>query len=104
MALITRTGEEQQMTPGMNGTKRVRGVGTFNAQDASGTLPIPLEYVMVGSLQPIGTVAGDEKLSIVGVPNSLGRINRSADGTVTIQRTGAAKTAGLQFFYDLEGR
>lgn len=104
MAAITRVGDEQQMTPGMTGTKRVRGVGTFNSTDASGTLLSPLEYVMNCQLTPIGTVAADENLSIAGTPNSLGRINRSADGTFTIQRTGAAKTAGLQFFYDMEGR
>jgi hypothetical protein len=104
MAAIVINGSEQIILPGMTGTKKVRGVGTFNSTDATGTLAIPLEYVLCGQLTPIGTVAGDENLSIVGTPNSLGRINRSADGTITIQRTGAAKTAGLKFFYDLEGR
>jgi hypothetical protein len=106
MALAKQKSRLRQIRAAQNGYTEVNGIAQFNAQDASGELNCLLQNVEDFVAFPIGPVAADESIYLdeaAQVNADSLMISRPASKTVTVTRTGAAKTAGLYFAFRYRG-
>ena len=82
----------------------VRGLAAFTTTAANGDLDCAHKSLQSIQLQPIGAVASDEPLYVdEAAAVADGMLTRPSAGTLTIARTGAAKTSGLVFSFEYTG-
>lgn len=79
--------------PGGNGRRMQFGQFQFSTTDATGSLKLNLSKLEHIAIQPTGTVATDETVTPPQIP--IGGLVVDSTGTITVSRTGAAKTSGL---------
>lgn len=104
MALTVSNFKERAIKTGQAGYTEVSGVAVFSTTDASGELPCRINRVEEFSYTWIGTPASDEVLSVDEAAQlNSGVVVRPSGGTITLKRTGAAKTSGLAFFFRYRG-
>jgi hypothetical protein len=93
-----------KMAGGQNGRWLYQGIYAFTTTGATKDVAVPMGRVESCVAFPIGTPASDEVLSanntVSGTPGNddaaiVGNGNGST--TITVTRTGAAKTSGLKF-------
>jgi hypothetical protein len=104
MALTVSNYKERQVHAGQNGYHEVSGVAVFSTTDASGELPCRFNRVEDFSYTWIGAPATDEQIYLDEAAQlKSGVVVRPATGTLTVARTGAAKTSDLAFFFRYRG-
>lgn len=87
--------------PGGNGRRMQFGQFQFSTTDATGSLKLNLSKLEHIAIQPTGTVATDETVTPPQIP--IGGLVVDSTGTITVSRTGAAKTSGLICSYHAIG-
>lgn len=108
MALSKVTQTIRQLDSGQNGYSEVSGIAQFSTTDASGDILCPLRVIEEVSITPIGPVATDETIYLdeaAQINTALPKLKivRKAAKTLTVTRTGAAKTNGLMFAFRFRG-
>jgi hypothetical protein len=88
---------------GQNGRKLQWGTFKFSTTDANGELSVNMHYVESVLLTPVGVPATDEQ-AYVDEAFSDGGLVVPSTGTITVARTGAAKTSNLIYSYLAIGR
>jgi hypothetical protein len=88
---------------GQNGRRHQWGTAAFTTTGTTCTIPVDLRVVEAVILTPVTTPATDETLSWGDTLGTDGKFTVGATGNVTVSRTGASKTSGLQFSYLIIG-
>lgn len=110
--MASRLSKKVIINSGQNGVGVDRGIAAFSSTDATVDIVVNLRNVDAVSITWIGTPAADENASVdETVSGTAGtadaKINGSTtDGTttLTVRRTGAAKTSGQKFSWVAYGQ
>ena len=103
MAISILNRQQGAVPMGQNGRRIEWGVAAFSGTDASGTIAVNLSGVETVLLTAADTPASDEVLAWDDNIGTSGVYNSQSAGVVTIVRTGASPTSGLEFSYLIIG-
>lgn len=94
---------KRRIGAGQTGRWEFHGVFAFTGVEATKAVAVPMGRVEDVQITPIGAPAADENLSVnntvSGTPgeNNAAIVGTNGSTSLTVTRTGAAKTSGLRF-------
>ena len=102
MAVSSLNRQQGHIPMGQNGRLIEWGTAAFSTTDTSGTVAVNMTRVEAVLITAADTTAADE---IISWDNALGAtgVYAPTDGTITVVRTGASPTSGLEFSYLIIG-